>query len=134
MGERFKKADWADYIIMAFSALVALGILFWVLQTNRTVEADRAVVPDVRWLSIAEAKEVLSAAGFQQFEFTAQGSGKFLGAKDGWYTRQPEAWVIVKQVPSPGDKASVTGANLHFFAFQDGSIQLKRAKIAEGVE
>ncbi|MDO5061000.1 MAG: hypothetical protein Q4D73_05145 [Actinomycetaceae bacterium] len=134
MLKRLKETDWADYVLMALSAVVALGILFWVQQTNEQVEADKLTVPDVRWMTIVEAEEVLSKAGFQKFEFTAQGTGDFLGAESGWYTRKPATWVIVKQVPAPGEKASVSGSNLHFFAYQEGSTGLDRAKIAEGKE
>lgn len=134
MWKRLQESDWMDFVLIGLSAVFALSILIWVQQTNQKVEADKLTVPDVRWMTVVEAHQVLSDAGFENFEFTAQGTGNFLGAKPGWDTRYPETWVIVKQVPAPGEKASASGANLHFFAYQEGSTGLQRAKSAEGKE
>lgn len=129
-----QEGTWMDYLIMVVSLGIVAGILTWAFQTNQLVEADKQEVPDLSFKTLVEAKEILDAHGFEQYVFQEQGGFRYLGFAEGWETRNPQKWVIVKQVPAAGSQASTSGAVLHFFAFEDGSLQLKREKIAVGRE
>lgn len=130
MRKWFKEGSGMDYAIMIFTLGIIAVLLYWVFQTNQAVEADKRVVPDLSFKTMVEAKEILDGEGFQQYVFQEQGNYRYLGFPDGWDTRNPHNWVIVQQVPAAGEKASTSGAVLHFYAYQGGSIQLEREKIA----
>ncbi|EEH64562.1 hypothetical protein HMPREF0044_0299 [Gleimia coleocanis DSM 15436] len=129
---KIKTHNWADYLFMIISGSIALSLLGWVYFGNQTTQADQRVVPDVSWMTLIEARETLIEAGFEQFEFTEQGSGRFLGVNEGFSSKIPEKYVIVRQVPAAGKKASRSGANLHLFAYREGSTELEREKVARG--
>lgn len=127
---KLKNTNWVDFIFMLITTTVGLTLLIWMYVGYQQTKADETQVPDLAWKNLTEATQILENQGFQQFEFTEQGTGKFLGNQQGFYTKHPNNYKIVRQVPKTREKASQSGANLRFYAYREGSTEYEREKIA----
>lgn len=110
-----------DLIVMSVVLVLLLGWGIYVGVDRHRIEQSKIPTPDVKGMSLIDANNTLTQAGFENVEMIETANGQYVAYHGEILVEKPGMFFVKDQVPRPGDPAAPHDGAVFVYIYRDPS-------------